>query len=350
MNDKFKEECVPTQLHKISAQPPKPKGRPRKRPVSDSEDDTKLKKKKGRPRKRPASDSEDESYIDIEQIDSSLELVPNMEDSGNILDQVATKYSVRKKKMSAQQQTPGNIGKIEIKPPVKEKAGGRPKRVTRNKPKDQYVSVESSDVNTSDSEEETETPRPRIKGGRPKKKSRDAPEGKYIEALAIQYPESSSCPINEISGTVYKQIAKSDSSGKQQTGSRLGVVNENLTSTSSCRALKNKARIRGNDHENCLPSILKKGTSESNKNQVPLHRGEIGRLNESVTGNGNLKSIPSRCSSCKDVEIPRPVLCLAHNGKVAWDVKWRPSDSFDADSKHRMGYLAVLLGNGALEV
>lgn len=56
---------------------------------------------------------------------------------------------------------------------------------------------------------------------------------------------------------------------------------------------------------------------------------------------------PARHSVSKDVPLPRMVVCLAHNGKVAWDLKWRPSNVND---KHRMGYLAVLLGNGALEV
>ncbi|KAI3677210.1 hypothetical protein L1987_86833 [Smallanthus sonchifolius] len=51
----------------------------------------------------------------------------------------------------------------------------------------------------------------------------------------------------------------------------------------------------------------------------------------------------------QDVALPRLVMGLAHNGKVAWDVKWRPSDSSPI-STHIMGYLAVLLGNGSLEV
>ncbi|KAI3683867.1 hypothetical protein L1987_84382 [Smallanthus sonchifolius] len=51
----------------------------------------------------------------------------------------------------------------------------------------------------------------------------------------------------------------------------------------------------------------------------------------------------------QDEVLPRLVMGLAHNGKVAWDVKWRPSDSHSV-SKHIMGYLAILLGNGALEV
>uniref|UniRef100_A0A7N2L416 Cation/H+ exchanger transmembrane domain-containing protein n=1 Tax=Quercus lobata TaxID=97700 RepID=A0A7N2L416_QUELO len=54
--------------------------------------------------------------------------------------------------------------------------------------------------------------------------------------------------------------------------------------------------------------------------------------------------------AASDVALPRAVLCLAHNGKVAWDVKWRPSNTSESKCKHRMGYLAVLLGNGSLEV
>ncbi|KAL5741042.1 hypothetical protein ACOSQ2_030222 [Xanthoceras sorbifolium] len=56
------------------------------------------------------------------------------------------------------------------------------------------------------------------------------------------------------------------------------------------------------------------------------------------------------CSVPKDIALPKLVLCQAHNGKVAWGVKWRPYNAKDSKSKQRMGYLAVLLGNGSLEV
>ncbi|KAK7278639.1 hypothetical protein RJT34_23673 [Clitoria ternatea] len=62
-----------------------------------------------------------------------------------------------------------------------------------------------------------------------------------------------------------------------------------------------------------------------------------------------LESLAATCP-IPDVTLPRVVSCLAHNGKVAWDVKWRPSNVSDSLCKHRMGYLAVLLGNGSLEV
>ncbi|KAK7267961.1 hypothetical protein RIF29_20642 [Crotalaria pallida] len=60
--------------------------------------------------------------------------------------------------------------------------------------------------------------------------------------------------------------------------------------------------------------------------------------------------LPDPRSIPAEVTLPRVVSCLAHNGKVAWDVKWRPPHMSDSLCKHRMGYLAVLLGNGSLEV
>ncbi|CAA6673104.1 unnamed protein product [Spirodela intermedia] len=51
-----------------------------------------------------------------------------------------------------------------------------------------------------------------------------------------------------------------------------------------------------------------------------------------------------------DIALPRVFLCLGHNGKVAWDVKWRPCNNGDVNFRHRLGYLAAVLGNGSLEV
>ncbi|EYU35152.1 hypothetical protein MIMGU_mgv1a001852mg [Erythranthe guttata] len=75
-----------------------------------------------------------------------------------------------------------------------------------------------------------------------------------------------------------------------------------------------------------------------------LLAGPKGGGNKSKSQKGAQHSIPV------DVELPRMMLCLAHNGKVAWDLKWRPVDVHGPASRNIMGYLAVLLGNGALEV
>lgn len=62
------------------------------------------------------------------------------------------------------------------------------------------------------------------------------------------------------------------------------------------------------------------------------------------TENSNFSPIP------KGIHLPRVVLCLAHNGKVAWDIKWKPPLPNQSEQKSRLGFLAILLGNGSLEV
>jgi len=72
--------------------------------------------------------------------------------------------------------------------------------------------------------------------------------------------------------------------------------------------------------------------------------------NYQLCSTSELEAPATTCSILEDVTLPRVVSCLAHNGKVAWDVKWRPTNISDSSCKHQMGYLAVLLGNGSLEV
>ncbi|ESW17322.1 hypothetical protein PHAVU_007G229800 [Phaseolus vulgaris] len=74
------------------------------------------------------------------------------------------------------------------------------------------------------------------------------------------------------------------------------------------------------------------------------------QANYQLCSTSELEAPPTTSSIPEDVTLPRVVSCLAHNGKVAWDVKWRPTNISDSSYKHRMGYLAVLLGNGSLEV
>ncbi|KAB2631564.1 hypothetical protein D8674_009083 [Pyrus ussuriensis x Pyrus communis] len=78
--------------------------------------------------------------------------------------------------------------------------------------------------------------------------------------------------------------------------------------------------------------------------------GQDPQTSKNVQNNGYSEIGSTRCSVATDVALPRIVLCLAHHGKVAWDVKWRPCNEHDSKCKHRMGYLAVLSGNGSLEV
>ncbi|XP_042023432.1 LOW QUALITY PROTEIN: general transcription factor 3C polypeptide 2-like [Salvia splendens] len=72
---------------------------------------------------------------------------------------------------------------------------------------------------------------------------------------------------------------------------------------------------------------------------------------DSTRPDNNITSISSSVDSIPVyVALPRMVMCLAHNGKVVWDVKWRPASACFSESRNIMGYLAVLLGSGVLEV
>ena len=89
---------------------------------------------------------------------------------------------------------------------------------------------------------------------------------------------------------------------------------------------------------------------QANENVISEYSGEDTLLCNNVSENAGLDPSSIEFSIPESVALPRVVLCLAHNGKVAWDLKWKPTNACDAKCKHRMGYLAVLLGNGSLEV
>ncbi|XP_026443106.1 uncharacterized protein LOC113342956 isoform X2 [Papaver somniferum] len=97
---------------------------------------------------------------------------------------------------------------------------------------------------------------------------------------------------------------------------------------------------------------------QADKSPLPVlpASGDCGQhstaLNQIEVADGCLDSNKPDFQLPTDVLLPRLVLCLAHNGKVAWDVKWRPLnvDFESSEDMRRMGYLAVLLGNGSLEV
>uniref|UniRef100_A0A0E0Q7Q7 DML1/Misato tubulin domain-containing protein n=1 Tax=Oryza rufipogon TaxID=4529 RepID=A0A0E0Q7Q7_ORYRU len=78
---------------------------------------------------------------------------------------------------------------------------------------------------------------------------------------------------------------------------------------------------------------------------------EVARFKESTKDYHMICSAEKTLSRVpKDISLPRVVLCLAHNGKVAWDIKWKPPSANQSEHKSCLGFLAVLLGNGSLEV
>ncbi|CAA0825216.1 Transducin/WD40 repeat-like superfamily protein [Striga hermonthica] len=148
--------------------------------------------------------------------------------------------------------------------------------------------------------------------GRPKKKVLDVSMGKinindqYVQPLAIEYPTSSAG-----SHLPDKAIKKDE------------VCDNGLHSPSQC------------EHEET--TLVDPLASASFSLDSPT-------CTSACDANTSTSIIPF------DVALPRLMLCLAHNGKVAWAVKWRPVSTHHLESMHVMGYLAVLLGNGALEV
>lgn len=143
-------------------------------------------------------------------------------------------------------------------------------------------------------------------------------------------------------------VTDSISEEVQNVDNSLSLLSIDVATPDTCEHMPEK----GSGDKSSTSELKKSEVNISEEVQAPenhrpiLLQDEIGKFS-SVNFQEPLSSDPARHSVSKDVPLPRMVVCLAHNGKVAWDLKWRPSNVND---KHRMGYLAVLLGNGALEV
>ncbi|CAI9097780.1 OLC1v1034269C4 [Oldenlandia corymbosa var. corymbosa] len=172
--------------------------------------------------------------------------------------------------------------------------------------------------------------------GRPRKTP--SSESQAVESLAVPLSiDSSTLP------SVDKDSSISNTHLSKKNSTKLRKVNDkvplNKSRSTACRKSKVKARtgIQNPESAPCQSSLLENVESSILDSPSVVSPPDTVRCDPS----------PNKCSIPNDVALPRMVLCLAHNGKVAWDVKWRPSGVSD---KQRMGYLAVLLGNGALEV
>lgn len=245
----------------------------------------------------------------------------------------------------------------------------------------------------------TQSKRPR---GRPRKKPKDESSGnldgveQFVQPLAVQYPEDSSnmLTIQEVSGNTLRKLqtsteraSSSNSSLKTPLQSRrlkqlsvqhtedssrlltaeeasgdtlrkLQMSTEKASSSNSSlktpvrsRKLKSKARVEKHSHDICRPlSNVNEDEGPPTANHQTYHGSERDAAVCDVLGDFLSKPSLVSCPIPKDIALPRVVLCLAHNGKVAWDVKWKPYNAVDCKCKQRLGYLAVLLGNGSLEV
>ncbi|KAK6238872.1 hypothetical protein QUC31_004341 [Theobroma cacao] len=208
--------------------------------------------------------------------------------------------------------------------------------------------------------------------GRPRKKpigeslNDDQNEQSFLP-LAVQYPEGSFKPvaIDSALGNT-QENAPNKSHHEKEKGEKEGAFTSDATPTTSVqsRKLKSKVQAKTNTHGKCLPLLTQneetRSSSTINK-QIHYNSGQEAMVHNNILDSNSSEtpgsSIPRDNSSetpgssiPRDIELPRTVLCLAHNGKVAWDVKWQPYDINDCECNQRMGYLAVLLGNGSLEV
>lgn len=186
----------------------------------------------------------------------------------------------------------------------------------------------------------------------------------YLKPLAIKFHEDSSklLEVDEISietpdivskedgSKTHEKVTKKDSSRKRKAHDE-GHPEKSVLIASKPTLTKCKLRLKSGEtatdlhllSQKCGTSLLNAADTSSGCGQDPM------RSNEDKANPVPLETDPDSCYIPEDVALPRLIMCLAHNGKVAWDVKWRPFDTC-VNSKHRMGYLAVLLGNGALEV
>lgn len=191
--------------------------------------------------------------------------------------------------------------------------------------------------------------KPQRPRGRPKKQPLnvsldDKNHDECVEQpLAIEYPEEPSTLHSIAMACENTSMAKEDSRREQEISNQPASIN---STASKRRRLGSNARTGGQTCDSGLPLL----TLDTNGEPSSIASSRTSRsyalipIKSSDNDAALMQTIP------RDVALPRMILCLAHNGKVAWDIKWRPRDFSCCESRHRMGYLAVLLGSGALEV
>ncbi|CAK7336486.1 unnamed protein product [Dovyalis caffra] len=283
----------------------RPKGRPRK--IQQKNHPALIKRPKGRPRKTPTEES------------------PSNEGTEEIL--ALVKRPKGRPRKQPTEESPSNEATKEILPQGK-RPRGRPKKNPTNESLD---NLDSSN--------------------------------QYVQALAVEYPQDSPGllaieGISQNSQDEARKISKVEE--RKNFVKKLSACNSNLKTTAQSRRLKSKARKGSNSDDVACPLLLTSNENDnvsldinSTSSTVNYQTHENSGLDTAMPayGSDNVSlDINSTSSIPKDADLPRVVLCLAHNGKVAWDVKWRPCNVSDSKFHHRMGYLAVLLGNGSLVV
>lgn len=292
IREQDEEECYLTQKRKKRA----------KKDGGTNDKSTQIKRPRGRPRKNPIEKVVDDTNSETQYIPALAVQFP--ENSAEFPD------------------SDGIRGINEEIFPTTDKSKRRPKR------------------NEASNEKSAQIKRPR---GRPKKNSKEVTmgspncENQSVQALAVQVPEDSAELISSDAahGNCNESASQQSSVAKQKCTKKAASACNTISETSVKRSrLKINHREGGYNQDISMPLLTE---SENVSSHQPHCSSGLGLIVAT-------DSIPG------DVTSPRVVSCLAHNGKVAWDVKWRPPNMSDSLTKHQMGYLAVLLGSGSLEV
>ncbi|KAL0347074.1 UNVERIFIED_CONTAM: hypothetical protein Scaly_1723400, partial [Sesamum calycinum] len=188
---------------------------------------------------------------------------------------------------------------------------------------------------------------------RPRKKPLDESVEKIdthsenVQPLATEYPTGTpTLPSSDAVGTASKHVYNEDSVRIRKNSNCLDHPNAFMLAGPKGRGNKAKAQKEDQVHNNGLHVLRQCEHGESTLVNQPACAG----ADKNITCNNSCDPSTSKISIPLDVALPRMMLCLAHNGKVVWDLKWQPVNASDPESMKIMGYLAVLLGNGALEV
>ncbi|TYJ27982.1 hypothetical protein E1A91_A07G226400v1 [Gossypium mustelinum] len=170
-----------------------------------------------------------------------------------------------------------------------------------------------------------------------------------VQPLAVQYPGISFQPVStdNVPGNTQENVPHKNN--KKQKVRKEATCTSDATPQTSKKSIKLKSKTQEKNNGDSKIENEKSESSAMNQ-QIHFNTGQEATVSNNVLGCNSIKVSPGSLSIPGDIALPRAVLCLAHNGKVAWDVKWQPYHKHDSKCNQRMGYLAVLLGNGSLEV
>ncbi|KAK8517948.1 hypothetical protein V6N12_016782 [Hibiscus sabdariffa] len=278
--------------------PKRPRGRPRKEPIDEPQPD-KVKRPKRRPKKKSFGESPNSDPnvqpLAVHYPEDSMQLVSVDDVPGNTQENVPDKNH-RKKRKGLKKAAGASVATPETsRNSVKSKRKTQEKNNSDAEGSMQIVSVDNVPGNTQEN----------VPDKNPHKKQKGL---KKAACTSVATSETSMMSV------------KSESKKQEKTNSDAKIQNEESES----------------------PSAVNQ--------QIHPNSGQDATAPENVLGFNSFKVSPGSSSIPAEVVLPRAVLCLAHNGKVVWDVKWQPNHINDSKCNQRMGYLAVLLGNGSLEV